>query len=336
MPKNRALLLAISLSGAACGLSATPREAATSSTDTLRTCDGMAQTAFTQVQGLLTTLAPCRGTQCQGVTAHKCWDRCDEIVVGLSDVAAVEEALASACQSFFASGCTVIAPPCLPPDTSGERDAGSSSDASVCPASSESTDGKIGADSRRIIEGAVDPVDVAIVVAGGAKVCNSSSAPEGTCPPIDQAMVLWQQQNSEAQRCVRELISSVGGVSSPEVFALVNVIMARLTWAQILVVAGSPSVTSIEYGPWSPPDRDAGAGASCGAPGTGCHSAHFCEYPVGTCGPAADAGLGTCQQIPSGCLADYTPVCGCDGETYSNACSAHLFGSSVLHEGPCQ
>ncbi len=35
------------------------------------------------------------------------------------------------------------------------------------------------------------------------------------------------------------------------------------------------------------------------------------------------------------CTADYTPVCGCDNVTYSNACSASLNGISDYVQGEC-
>lgn len=38
---------------------------------------------------------------------------------------------------------------------------------------------------------------------------------------------------------------------------------------------------------------------------------------------------------PSSCLANYAPVCGCDGESYLNGCLAAQADAGILHDGSC-
>jgi hypothetical protein len=67
------------------------------------------------------------------------------------------------------------------------------------------------------------------------------------------------------------------------------------------------------------------------ATNTDCHASAFCQKALGACHER-----GTCQTRPRACPVNIDRVCGCDGETYSNACFAWGHGVSVAHAGSCQ
>jgi hypothetical protein len=76
-------------------------------------------------------------------------------------------------------------------------------------------------------------------------------------------------------------------------------------------------------------------GEACGGlQGLQCAKDQYCSYALDALCGAADA-TGICTARPEACLAVYMPVCGCDGQTYGNACEAAVAGISVAAEGAC-
>jgi hypothetical protein len=75
--------------------------------------------------------------------------------------------------------------------------------------------------------------------------------------------------------------------------------------------------------------------AHCGGlAGLACGDGEYCAYDVDQSCGAADQ-LGTCATRPEVCFELFAPVCGCDGQTYSNSCFASSAGTSVVHDGAC-
>jgi hypothetical protein len=76
-------------------------------------------------------------------------------------------------------------------------------------------------------------------------------------------------------------------------------------------------------------------GKGCGSwSNLGCNAGQYCNWKTADICGAADA-PGTCAYKPEICNDIFSPVCGCDGQTYSNSCQANAAGTSVSSAGAC-
>ena len=71
-----------------------------------------------------------------------------------------------------------------------------------------------------------------------------------------------------------------------------------------------------------------------GIAGLPCADGEVCDLPPGEC-DSADL-FGECVPKPEACPEIFAPVCGCDGNTYSNDCDRLHAGVGKAHDGECK
>ncbi len=155
---------------------------------------------------------------------------------------------------------------------------------------------------------------------------------EGSCTSNDDCMTA----GDASEYCAKDSCDSDGGVCSPRPE------MCPALWAPVCgcdgntygntCSAAASGVNVMSEGDCETQPADCENNDDCqGDPMTDpAFAAQYCAKELGDCD-----GDGQCTDRPTICPSVWAPVCGCDGETYGNSCTAATAGVSVAAAGEC-